>query len=114
MISANDLNAIGHQKKKKVSDGKTVERVPYSFQFVPVLFVVSTSAMLILDQRTMQIKYRVPATDIYRLSLSPFFDDIAVVHVKVVRHFINSLAKRFLSLSLSLSSFSNSLLIPET
>ncbi|CAG0922596.1 unnamed protein product, partial [Notodromas monacha] len=54
-----------------------------SGRFVPVLFVVSTSAMLILDQRTMQIKYRVPATDIYRLSLSPFFDDIAIVHVKV-------------------------------
>jgi hypothetical protein len=46
--------------------------------------VVSTAAMLILDQRTMQIKYRVPATDIHQISLSPFFDDIAVVHVKVV------------------------------
>ncbi|CAG0889537.1 unnamed protein product [Darwinula stevensoni] len=53
-----------------------------SGRFVPVLFVLSTSAMLILDQRTMQVKYRVPAGDIYRLSLSPFFDDIAVFHVK--------------------------------
>ena len=40
--------------------------------------------MLILDQRTMQVKYRVPAGDIYRLSLSPYFDDIAVFHVKPV------------------------------
>lgn len=40
--------------------------------------------MLLLDQRTLQIKYRVPATEIYRLSLSPYMDDIAVVHVKAV------------------------------
>jgi myosin-1 len=38
--------------------------------------------MLILDQRTLQIKYRVPATEIYRMSLSPFLDDVAVVHVR--------------------------------
>ena len=30
----------------------------FLFQFVPILFVISTSSMLILDQRTMQIKYR--------------------------------------------------------
>lgn len=40
--------------------------------------------MLLLDQRTLQIKYRVPATEIYRLSLSPFVDDIAVFHIKAV------------------------------
>lgn len=54
------------------------------FQFVPILFVLSTSAMLILDQRTLQVKYRVPATEIYRLSLSPYLDDVAVFHVKAV------------------------------
>uniref|UniRef100_A0A1B6DCA7 Myosin motor domain-containing protein n=4 Tax=Clastoptera arizonana TaxID=38151 RepID=A0A1B6DCA7_9HEMI len=53
-----------------------------SGKFVPILFVLSTSSMLILDQRTLQIKYRVPATEIYRLSLSPYLDDIAVFHVK--------------------------------
>lgn len=53
-------------------------------QFVPILLVLSTSAMLLLDQRTLQIKYRVPATEIYRLSLSPYPDDIAVFHVKAV------------------------------
>lgn len=40
--------------------------------------------MLLLDQRTLQVKYRVPAAEIYRLSLSPFLDDIAVFHVKAV------------------------------
>ena len=33
----------------------------------------------------MQIKYRIPASEIIRLSLSPYFDDIAVFHVKAVR-----------------------------
>ncbi len=81
------------------------------FQFVPILFVISTSSMLILDQRTMQIKYRsnnlyfillpffstqvinklnffltfrVPAGEIFKLSLSPYFDDIAVFHIRAV------------------------------
>ncbi|GBN91590.1 Unconventional myosin-Ib [Araneus ventricosus] len=46
------------------------------------LFVVSTSAMLVMDHRTLQIKYRIPATDIFRISLSPFMDDLAVFHVR--------------------------------
>ncbi|XP_066902706.1 unconventional myosin-Ib isoform X2 [Halyomorpha halys] len=53
-----------------------------SGKFAPILFVLSTSAMLILDQRTLQIKYRVPAAEIYRLSLSPYIDDVAVFHVR--------------------------------
>ncbi|XP_037052046.1 unconventional myosin-Ib [Bradysia coprophila] len=53
-----------------------------SGKFVPILLVLSTSSMLLLDQRTLQIKYRVPATEIYRLSLSPYLDNIAVFHVK--------------------------------
>lgn len=40
--------------------------------------------MLILDQRTLQVKYRVPATEIYRMSLSPYLDDVAVFHVRAV------------------------------
>ncbi|KAJ4450178.1 hypothetical protein ANN_01585 [Periplaneta americana] len=55
-----------------------------SGKFVPILFVLSTSSMLILDQRTLQIKYRVPAAEIYRLSLSPYLDDVAVFHVRAV------------------------------
>ncbi|XP_030747768.1 unconventional myosin-Ib [Sitophilus oryzae] len=53
-----------------------------SGKFVPILLVISTRSMLILDQRTLQVKYRVPASEIYRMSLSPFLDDVAVVHVK--------------------------------
>ncbi|KAG5671774.1 hypothetical protein PVAND_001951 [Polypedilum vanderplanki] len=53
-----------------------------SGKYVPILLVLSTSSMLLLDQRTLQIKYRVPASEIYRMSLSPYLDDIAVFHVK--------------------------------
>lgn len=45
---------------------------------------LSTNSMLLLDQRTLQIKYRIPASEIYRLSLSPYHDNIAVFHVKAV------------------------------
>lgn len=55
-----------------------------SGKYVPILLVLSTSSMLLLDQRTLQIKYRIPASEIYRMSLSPFVDDIAVFHVKAV------------------------------
>ena len=41
--------------------------------------------MLIMDQRTMQIMYRIPTSEIIRLSLSPYLYDIAVFHVKAVR-----------------------------
>lgn len=51
---------------------------------MPILLVLSTSSLLLLDQRTLQIKYRVPASEIYRMSLSPYLDDIAVFHVKAV------------------------------
>lgn len=53
---------------------------------MPILLVVSTRSMLILDQRTLQVKYRVPATEIYRMSLSPYLDDVAVFHVRAVRN----------------------------
>ncbi|KAI8119708.1 Unconventional myosin-Ib [Lucilia cuprina] len=53
-----------------------------SGKIVPILLVLSTSSLLLLDQRTLQIKYRVPAAEIYRMSLSPYLDDIAVFHVK--------------------------------
>ncbi|KAK6644338.1 hypothetical protein RUM43_000605 [Polyplax serrata] len=43
-----------------------------------------TNSMLILDQRTLQIKYRIPASEIYRLSLSPYLDDVAIFHVRTV------------------------------
>ncbi|XP_071519306.1 unconventional myosin-Ia isoform X2 [Panulirus ornatus] len=51
-------------------------------KFVPILLAVSTNSLLVLDQRTLQIKYRIPAIEIQRISLSPYLDDIAVLHVK--------------------------------
>lgn len=49
-----------------------------------MLMVISTNSMMIMDQRTLDIKYRIPATEIYRISLSPFEDSIAVVHINSV------------------------------
>ncbi|CAG2162923.1 unnamed protein product [Oppiella nova] len=49
-------------------------------KFVQKLFVISTSAMIIMDQRTMQCKYRIPVHHIHRISLSPYIDDIVVIH----------------------------------
>ncbi|GBN91233.1 Unconventional myosin-Ib [Araneus ventricosus] len=63
------------------------------------LFVVSTSAMLVMDHRTLQIKYRIPATDIFRISLSPFMDDLAVFHVRSVSMAPYSLIKSMRDLS---------------
>ncbi|KAK8379939.1 hypothetical protein O3P69_019756 [Scylla paramamosain] len=51
-------------------------------KFVPILLALSTNSLLILDQRTLQVKYRIPALEIQRISLSPFLDDIAVLHVR--------------------------------
>lgn len=62
----------------------TRNSITFLLQFVPILLVLSTSSMLLLDQRTLQIKYRVPASEIYRMSLSPYLDDIAIFHVKAV------------------------------
>lgn len=51
-----------------------------------MLLVISTSSLMILDQRTLDIKYRIPASEIHRISLSPFADNIAVVHIHPVSH----------------------------
>lgn len=55
-----------------------------SGKVTPILMAISTNAMLLLDQKTLQIKYRIPATEIYRLSLSPYHDNIAVFHLRDV------------------------------
>ncbi|XP_069357433.1 unconventional myosin-Ia-like [Maniola hyperantus] len=46
------------------------------------LAVVSTSALLLLEARSLRLKRRVPAHTVYRLSLSPYADDLLVVHVR--------------------------------
>ncbi|KAH9637106.1 hypothetical protein HF086_013922 [Spodoptera exigua] len=49
------------------------------------LAVLSTAALLLLDARSLRLKRRVPAQSVYRLSLSPYADDLLVVHVRAVR-----------------------------
>ncbi|OWR42502.1 putative unconventional myosin 95e [Danaus plexippus plexippus] len=46
------------------------------------LAVVSTGALLLLEARSLRLKRRVPAHCVYRLSLSPFADDLLAVHVR--------------------------------
>lgn len=73
----------------------------FTVQFVPILMVLSTNSMLLLDQRTLQLKYRVPATEIYRLSLSPYHDNIAAFHIKAVSfRYLFSCLQNFLVLNL--------------
>lgn len=70
----------------------------FKFQLISTLVVISTEAFLILDPRTLQIKFRLPATEIYRISLSPYEDDIFVLHIKAVRKliFLNSFDNYFI------------------
>ncbi|CAG9787531.1 unnamed protein product [Diatraea saccharalis] len=57
----------------------------------PVLCVVSTGALLLLEPRSLRTKRRVPAAHVYRLSLSPYADDLLAVHVRAVRiHFVTT------------------------
>ncbi|KAM3956157.1 LOW QUALITY PROTEIN: unconventional myosin-Ia [Aphomia sociella] len=46
------------------------------------LAVLSTGALLLLDARSLRLKRRVPAHAVYRMSLSPYADDVLVVHVR--------------------------------
>ncbi|XP_074601983.1 myosin 95E [Brevipalpus obovatus] len=49
---------------------------------VQKLLVISTCAMIVMDQRTLQVKYSIPVKDIIRISLSPYNDDLVVIHVR--------------------------------
>ena len=60
----------------------------FSFQMVPQLFVLSSNSILVLDQRTLVIKYRIPISEIEAMSLSPYSDRIVVFHLKKVRRFM--------------------------
>ena len=52
---------------------------------IPQLLVLSSNAMLVLDQRTLAIKYRIPTSEFQALSLSPYSDRLAVFHLRKVR-----------------------------
>ena len=51
---------------------------------IPQLLVLSSNAMLVLDQRTLAIKYRIPTSEFECISLSPYPDRLAVFHLKKV------------------------------
>ncbi|ODM90014.1 Unconventional myosin-Ia [Orchesella cincta] len=53
-----------------------------SGKFLPIVLVVTTTSIMILDPRTLNIKYKIPATEVLRLSVSPFADDICVLHLQ--------------------------------
>ncbi|CAL8068334.1 unnamed protein product [Orchesella dallaii] len=53
-----------------------------SGKFLPIVLVVTTTSIMILDPRTLNIKYKIPATEVFRLSVSPFGDDICVLHLQ--------------------------------
>lgn len=50
-------------------------------KMVPQLLVMSTNALLVLDQRTLSIKYRIPVTEFTGMSLSPYSDKICIFHL---------------------------------
>ncbi|XP_064595408.1 unconventional myosin-Ib-like isoform X2 [Liolophura sinensis] len=51
-------------------------------KMVQQLFVISTQAILIIDHRTMSVKYRIPVSQIRSISLSPFLDKLVFFHLK--------------------------------
>ena len=48
------------------------------------LLVLSSNAMLLLDQRTLSIKYRIPVQSLESISLSPFHDTLVAFHLRKV------------------------------
>jgi myosin-1 len=46
------------------------------------LCVLSKNAVLVLDQRTLAIKYRLPVAEIEKISLSPYNDQLVIFHIK--------------------------------
>lgn len=54
------------------------------FQMMQRLFVMSTEAILSIDQRTMSLKYRIPLAQIEKISASPYTDRLMVFHIKKV------------------------------
>ena len=49
---------------------------------VHLVLVLSTNALLVLDQRTLVVKYRIPISEVEAMSLSPYNDRIVVFHLR--------------------------------
>jgi len=83
VVFADIVNKVNRSNLKVGESALFSNKSFFSFsQFVSILCVVTTNAMLIIDHKNMQIKYRIPVKEIFKMSLSPFFDDIAVFHVR--------------------------------
>jgi len=70
----NDIDLVFADLIHKVNraDGKIVQQ----------LLVISSQAMLVIDPRSMMLKYRIPIEYIEKISLSPYQDRLAVFHMK--------------------------------
>ncbi len=53
-------------------------------QIVSLILVLSTKSLMVIDQRTLVIKYRIPVAEIEALSLSPYNDRLIVFHLRKV------------------------------
>ena len=52
---------------------------------VSKLLVISSKAVLLLDPKTLSLKYRIPLTLVTRISTSPYKDKLIVFHLQKVR-----------------------------
>ncbi|XP_067686913.1 unconventional myosin-Ib-like [Haliotis asinina] len=51
-------------------------------KMVQMLFVMSSQAILIIEHKTMALKYRIPLGQIHRISLSPYQDKLVIFHIQ--------------------------------
>ena len=47
--------------------------------------VITTTSFIVLDGKTMQINQNVQLSSIYKISTSPYMDNILVIHILTVR-----------------------------
>ena len=52
---------------------------------VQYLFVLSNKSLLLLDQKSLAVKYRIPLTEVEDIKLSPYHDQIVFFHLIRVR-----------------------------
>ncbi|XP_052830117.1 unconventional myosin-Ia [Octopus bimaculoides] len=86
------LNLRSHMKWKKMYDHTNDQNLIFADMVLKVnrangkmmqqLFVMSTEAILSIDQRTMTLKYRIPLAQIDKISTSPYNDRLMVFHIK--------------------------------
>ena len=53
---------------------------------VPRILAVTGAAVIILDPKTLELKYRIPLHELTALSFSPYNDTVCVIQFRVVRN----------------------------